>query len=67
MNNKITTIMNVNKNKIRVIRIENEDFNLAEFCLIKRGAPKKSFTIAYRKAKTICDFDLCKFVQMEIR
>ncbi len=26
MNNKITTIMNVNKNEIRVMRIDNEDY-----------------------------------------
>lgn len=89
MNNKITTIMNVNDNEIRVLRINNEDyisltdlaryknpknpsdvikkwlsnydtmeflglweklsnddFNLAEFRLIKNDAPKKSFTIS---------------------
>lgn len=26
MNNKITTIMNVNENEIRVMRIDNEDY-----------------------------------------
>ena len=89
MNNKITTIMNVNKNEIRVMRIDNEDyisltdlaryknptdpsdvikkwlsnydtieflglweelsnenFNSAEFSLIKNEAPKKSFTMS---------------------
>lgn len=88
MNNKITTIMNVNENEIRVMRIgnedyisltdlaryknstnpsdvikkwlsnydtieflglweelSNEDFNSAEFSLIKNEAPKKSFII----------------------
>ncbi len=89
MNNKITTIMNVNENEIRVMRIDNEDyisltdlaryknpnapsdvikkwlsnydtieflglweelsnedFNSAEFSLIKNEAPKKSFTMS---------------------
>ena len=89
MNNKITTIMNVNENEIRVMRVDNEDyisltdlaryknptdpsdvikkwisnydtieflglweelsnedFNLAEFSLIKNEAPKKSFTMS---------------------
>lgn len=89
MNNKITTIMNVNDNEVRVMRIEdedyisltdlaryknpddpsdvikkwlsnydtieflglweelsNEDFNSAEFSLIKNEAPKKSFTMS---------------------
>lgn len=89
MNNKITTIMNVNENQIRVMRIDNEDyisltdlakyknpddpsdvikkwlsnydtieflglweelsnenFNSAEFSLIKIEAPKKSFTMS---------------------
>lgn len=89
MNNKITTIMNVNENEIRVMRIDNEDyisltdlaryknpidpsdvikkwlsnydtieflglweelsnedFNSAEFGLIKNEAPKKSFTMS---------------------
>lgn len=89
MNNKITAVMNVNKNEIRVMRIENEDyisltdlakyknptdpsdvikkwlsnydtieflglweklsnedFNSAEFSLIKNEAPKKSFTMS---------------------
>ena len=88
MNNKITTIMNVNENEIRVMRIDNEDyisltdlaryknpndpsdvikkwlsnydtieflglweelsnenFNSAEFSLIKNEAPKRSFTM----------------------
>jgi len=88
MDNKITTIMNVNENEIRVMRIDNEDyisltdlaryknsndpsdvikkwlsnydtieflglweelsnedFNSAEFSLIKMEAPKKSFTM----------------------
>ena len=88
MNDKITTIMNVNENEIRVMRINDEDyisltdlaryknpnapsdvikkwlsnydtieflglweelsnenFNLAEFSLIKSEAPKKSFTM----------------------
>ena len=88
MNNKITTIMNVNENEIRVMRIDNEDyisltdlaryknpndpsdvikkwfsnydsieflglweelsnenFNSAEFSLIKSEAPKRSFTM----------------------
>jgi len=88
MNNKITTIMNVNENEIRVMRINNEDyisltdlaryknpndpsdvikkwlsnydtieflglweelsnenFNSAEFSLIKNEAPKRSFTM----------------------
>ena len=88
MNNKITAIMNVNENEIRVMRIDNEDyisltdlaryknpndpsdvikkwlsnydtieflglweelsnedFNSAEFSLIKMEAPKKSFTM----------------------
>ena len=26
MNNKITAVMNVNKNEIRVMRIDNEDY-----------------------------------------
>ncbi len=89
MNNKITAVMNVNKNEIRVMRIDNEDyisltdlakyknptdpsdvikkwlsnydtieflglweklsnedFNSAEFSLIKNEAPKKSFTMS---------------------
>lgn len=89
MNNKITTIMNVNENDVRVMRIDNEDyisltdlaryknpndpsdvikkwlsnydtieflglweelsnedFNSAEFSLIKNEAPKKSFTMS---------------------
>ena len=89
MNNKITTVMNVNQNEIRVMRIDNEDyisltdlaryknpddpsdvikkwlsnydtieflglweelsnenFNSAEFSLIKMEAPKKSFTMS---------------------
>jgi hypothetical protein len=89
MNNKITTIMNVNENEIRVMRIgnedyisltdlakyknstnpsdvikkwlsnydtieflglweelSNEDFNSAEFSLIKNEAPKKSFIMS---------------------
>lgn len=89
MNNKITTIINVNENEIRVMRIDNEDyisltdlaryknpidpsdvikkwlsnydtieflglweelsnedFNSAEFGLIKNEAPKKSFTMS---------------------
>ncbi len=89
MNNKITTIMNVKNNEIRVIRVDNEDyisltdlaryknlndpsdvikkrlsnydtieflglweelsnedFNSAEFSLIKNEAPKKSFTMS---------------------
>lgn len=89
MNNKITTIMNVNDNEVRVMRIEdqdyisltdlaryknpddpsdvikkwlsnydtieflglweelsNENFNSAEFSLIKNEAPKKSFTMS---------------------
>ncbi len=88
-NNKITTIMNVNDNEIKVMRIDNEDyisltdlaryknpnnpsdvikkwlsnydtieflglweqlsndeFNSAEFSLIKNEAPKKSFTMS---------------------
>ncbi len=88
MNNKISTIMNVNNNDVRVMRVENEDyisltdlaryknskepsdvikkwlsnydtieflglweklnnedFNSAEFSLIKMDAPKKSFTM----------------------
>ena len=89
MNNKITTVMNVNETEIRVMRIGTEDyisltdlaryknlkdpsdvikkwlsnydtieflglweklsndnFNSAEFCLIKNEAPKKSFTMS---------------------
>ena len=89
MNNKVTTVMNVNENEIRVMRIDNEDyisltdlaryknpddpsdvikkwlsnydtieflglweelsnenFNSAEFSLIKIEAPKKSFTMS---------------------
>lgn len=89
MNNKITTIMNVNENEVRVMRVDNEDyisltdlaryknsndpsdvikkwlsnydtieflglweelsnenFNLAEFSLIKNEAPRKSFTMS---------------------
>lgn len=89
MNNKITTVMNVRNNEIRVIRVDNEDyisltdlaryknpndpsdvikkwlsnydtieflglweelsnedFNSAEFSLIKNEAPKKSFTMS---------------------
>lgn len=89
MNNKITAVMNVNENEIRVMRIKNEDyisltdlaryknpddpsdvikkwlsnydtieflglweelsndnFNSAEFGLIKMEAPKKSFTMS---------------------
>ncbi len=89
MNNKITTIMNVNENEVRVMRIDNEDyisltdlaryknpndpsdaikkwlsnydtieflglweelsnenFNSAEFSLIKNEAPRKSFTMS---------------------
>ena len=89
MNNKITAIMNVNENEIKVTRVgnedyisltdlakyknpdnpsdvikkwisnyytieflglweqlSNEDFNLAEFSLIKNEAPKKSFTMS---------------------
>lgn len=89
MNNKIAAVMNVNKNEIRVMRIDNEDyisltdlakyknptdpsdvikkwlsnydtieflglweklsnedFNSAEFSLIKNEAPKKSFTMS---------------------
>lgn len=38
--------MNVNENEIRVMRIDNEDFNSAEFNLIKNEAPKKSFTMS---------------------
>lgn len=34
MNNKITAIMNVNENEIRIMRIDNEYFNSAEFGLI---------------------------------
>ena len=88
MNNKITTVMNVNENEVRVMRINNEDyisltdlaryknpndpsdvikkwlsnydtieflglweelsnenFNSAEFSLIKSESPKKSFTM----------------------
>ena len=88
MNDKVTTIMNVNENEIRVMRIDNEDyisltdlaryknpndpsdvikkwlsnydtieflglweelsnenFNSAEFSLIKNEAPKRSFTM----------------------
>ena len=88
MNSKITTIMNVNENEIRVMRIDNEDyisltdlaryknptepsdvikkclsnydtieflglweelsnedFKSAEFSLIKKETPKKSFTM----------------------
>lgn len=26
MNNKITTIMNVNENEVRVMRVDNEDY-----------------------------------------
>ena len=89
MIDKITTVMNVNENEIRVMRIDNEDyisltdlakyknpdepsdvikkwlsnydtieflglweelsndnFNSAEFSLIKKEAPKKSFTMS---------------------
>ena len=89
MDNKITAIMNVNENEIKVTRVgnedyisltdlakyknpnnpsdvikkwisnydtieflglweelSNEDFNLAEFSLIKNEAPKKSFTMS---------------------
>lgn len=89
MNNKITTVMNVNETEIRVMRIGTEDyisltdlaryknpkdpsdvikkwlsnydtieflglweklsndnFNSAEFCLIKNESPKKSFTMS---------------------
>ena len=89
MNNKITTVMNVNENEIRVMRIDNEDyisltdlakyknaddpsdvikkwlsnydtieflglweelsnedFNSAEFSLIKKEAPKRAFTMS---------------------
>lgn len=35
MKNEIIIIMNVNESEIRVMRINNEDFNSAEFSLIK--------------------------------
>lgn len=46
MNNNITTVLNVKETDIRVMRIGNEDFNSAEFSLIKNDAPKKSFTMS---------------------